>query len=117
MSVLLPCAAARAFIASSGSVQEVPKNPVLGAGPFALRFRLEPLVETTRITVTMEKLPQEENARSYRLIVVLPGNHWARGVPTLTTESVRPFSLALDRAVFSGELAEEPHVTEVPWQR
>ena len=83
-----------------------------------VKFHLEPLAETTRITVTMEKLPHGINtARRYRLTAVLPGSHWARGVPTLTTESTRPFSLSLDRAVFAGELAEEFTVTEVPWRR
>ncbi len=96
----------------------VQKNPVLGAGPFRLKFRLTPLGKTTRIEVTMEKFPRvNDTARSYRLTAVLPGDHWARGVPTLTTESTRPFSLALDRAVFRGELAEEFTVTEVPWRR
>ncbi len=91
---------------------------MLGAGAFKLKFQLEPLAETTRIMVTMEKFPRGNNtARSYRLTAVLPGSHWARGVPTLTTESIRPFSLSLDRAVFKGELAEEFTVTEVPWRR
>ncbi|MCZ6792304.1 MAG: serine/threonine-protein kinase [Planctomycetota bacterium] len=96
----------------------VQKNPVLGAGPFRLKFQLTPLGKTTRIVVTMEKFPRvNDTARSYRLTAVLPGDHWARGVPTLTTESTSPFSLALDRAVFRGELAEEFTVTEVPWRR
>ncbi len=108
------------LVESAGSVQEVDflKNPVLGAGPFRLEFQLEPRGDTTRIMVTMEKLPRgSSSARSYRLTAVLPGRDWARGVPTLATESLRDFRFSLDRAVFRGELAEESTVSEVPWQR
>jgi serine/threonine protein kinase len=93
-------------------------SPVLGAGPFRLAFQLEPRGDTTRVAVTMEKLPRGSSpARSYRLTAVLPGRDWCRGVPTLATESIRDFEFSLDRAVFRGELAEEFGVTEVPWQR
>ena len=96
------------------------KALLLGAGPFRLKFqfKLDPIAGSTRIEVSIVKPARGGGRpRSYLLSAEFPGKDWARGVPTLVTNSSGPFAVSLRRAVFKGRLAQQFTVTEVPWQR
>jgi hypothetical protein len=92
-----------------------PVPRLLGQGPYTIFLQFQPGAAGTRLSARIDR--KKDGYPIYKAACELEGTDWASGVLVLQAKSpVKPFSVALDRVVISGQLARPAGVEGVPWR-